>query len=302
MEKSVDRFGEGFVSSTHETMGDNFAHFFPDLPILQESVVMKKKLLVWMALVVAPISMVLAGAKSSTTDPALYNRRDSRWVLLYASTYKVGKRGRATLRFLKGRVSGSGGCNYYVARKSKVQKGFFLLKGITMTARACKFLHHESAYINLLSKANRYKLHGKMLSLFADQELLLKFRYRPPTPDAPLTKGTWILSSWIFQPGSSTLAMAMHSKDTHRFRLSLLRGSIKGETPCGTFEASYSMKGRQFRVGNILDNTGGCQGEAKKDLDRFFRMLPKIKTYQLRGKGLTLSINRNNALQFFHKL
>ncbi len=262
---------------------------------------MKKKLLVLMALVAAPISIVVTGAKSSTTDPALFNRRDSRWVLHYASTYKVGKRGRATLRFLKGRVAGNAGCNSYVARKSKAEKGFFILKGIMRTSRGCKFLNHESAYIKLLSKANRYKLHGKMLSLFADQELLLKFRYRPPTPDAPLTKGAWILSSWIFQPGSSTLAMAMHSKDTHRFRISLHQGSIKGETPCGTFEASYSMKGRQFRVDNIQDNTGGCQGEAKTDLDRFFRMLPKIKTYQLRGKGLTLSINKDNALQFFHK-
>ena len=81
-----------------------------------------------------------------------------------------------TLIFEDQKISGNAGCNRYFGNVAlNPATGGFSAGQIGSTKMACQNMDTETNFLNMLPKANRYRVSGNTLELFDNQLLLLKF-------------------------------------------------------------------------------------------------------------------------------
>lgn len=75
------------------------------------------------------------------------------------------------------KLSGNAGCNNYFGTVTiNSANGGFTSGNIGSTRKACAYMETENNFLNMLPKANRYRVSGNTLELFENQLLLLKFQ------------------------------------------------------------------------------------------------------------------------------
>lgn len=81
-----------------------------------------------------------------------------------------------TLVIGEGKITGSAGCNDYFSNvATNAQTGEFSAAAVSTTRKACRNMQGEQSFLQMLKKANRYKIENNILKLYQDKILLLKF-------------------------------------------------------------------------------------------------------------------------------
>lgn len=78
-----------------------------------------------------------------------------------------------------GKIVGNASCNNYNASAELSSGGNFSVQNIASTRMTCKNIDTEINFLNMLRKANRYKVTAKRLELYQNEILLLKFNRMP---------------------------------------------------------------------------------------------------------------------------
>lgn len=81
-----------------------------------------------------------------------------------------------TLLIGKGKITGNAGCNNYFSNViTNTQTGYFFAEAVSTTRKACRNMQGEQSFLQMLKKANRYKVENNILKLYQNKILLLKF-------------------------------------------------------------------------------------------------------------------------------
>ncbi len=82
-----------------------------------------------------------------------------------------------TIVFEDQKIRGNAGCNRYFGNVSlDPATGGFSAANLGATKMACQDMETETNFLNMLPKANKYRVSGNTLELFDNQLLLLKFQ------------------------------------------------------------------------------------------------------------------------------
>ncbi|EKB55838.1 META domain-containing protein [Bergeyella zoohelcum] len=77
------------------------------------------------------------------------------------------------------KMIGNASCNNFSAQIKMNPDGSFFAKNVISTRMTCKHIDTEVNFLNMLRKANRYKVTAKRLELYQNEILLLKFNRMP---------------------------------------------------------------------------------------------------------------------------
>lgn len=133
---------------------------------------MKNIILVISVILVLVSCGATSNSASSGSQPSLAN---TKWQLADNVKGKL-----PTLVLETDRVSGNAGCNnYFGALLLNANAASFSAKNLGSTKMACEDMATESNFLNLLPKANKYKVNDDTLELYENSLLLLKFNKIP---------------------------------------------------------------------------------------------------------------------------
>lgn len=125
-------------------------------------------------LVVTALFLVSCGSSKNTTkkNTEHVSLDNTSWQLAESVQGKI-----PTLVIVEGKITGNAGCNNYSSKDMVVNKetGEFSVGAVFTTRRACRNMQGEQSFLQMLKKANGYKIENNVLKLYQDKILLLKF-------------------------------------------------------------------------------------------------------------------------------
>ena len=129
-----------------------------------------KKFFVTSMIALAIVSCTSRLGNSSKLGKTQASITGTQWVLADDIT------NRPTLVIEQNRISGNAGCNNYFSEATiDTSAGNFSAKNIGSTRKMCNNMITETAYLEVLSKVNKYVVTESTLELYKDNLLLLKF-------------------------------------------------------------------------------------------------------------------------------
>lgn len=190
-----------------------------------------------------------------------------------------------TLRFEKGRVAGSDGCNRYAAPFSQRDRSLTVNPRMITTQMACapKLMDQAAAYRAALTGSRGYRLEGGRLRLIgADGTTLASF-----VPQSQSLAGSrWSVTG--FNNGRQAVTSPLTGT-----ALSLdfaAAGRLSGSAGCNRYTATAQLSGETIRIGPPAATRRLCSqppGVMEQE-QQFLRALPTAATARQEGTRLEL--------------
>lgn len=193
----------------------------------------------------------------------------------------------------QGKVSGSAGCNQYIASYEATPVGLSIgAPAPAPTKMNCNepagIMTQETVYLSAIQGAATYSLSGGTLTIKdSGGKALLTYSTVPPyqmTP-APLTGTMWYLNSYVDSKGKpwttgSANPISIQFADD---------GMVNGNAGCNSYSGSYTVTGNSITISGFATTLKIC-GDPVMDLERsYLGILPAMKVYKISGNELTLS-------------
>jgi heat shock protein HslJ len=187
-----------------------------------------------------------------------------------------------------GTISGSGGCNNYVA---SCQSGANTLSigALITTLKTCDspagIMNQEQIYLMNLQAAAKYMITGDILSISdANGKILLTFRKGRDAKDSlPFAGISWELTKYKSSTGS------MIGANTHTTVTALFgaAGNITGSAGCNSYAGSYTHRGQNgISVGPLATTLMYCGDPGVMDQETvYLANLQSAASYQVMTDG-----------------
>jgi heat shock protein HslJ len=203
------------------------------------------------------------------------------------------------VRFRRGEISGSAGCNHYFGRyNAGSDRRLTLGPKIGSTQMACPpaVAGQEERYFTLLSRVAAWQRQdGSLLLLDSGHQIIL--RYIPAKPTA-LEGSPWQASGINNGRGG-----VVSSKATHLATALFANGRISGNAGCNQFSASYEIEGNQITIGRAITTRKHCEepdGIMEQE-QQYLQALGRVRTYTMKPDGLELR-DENGSLQISYRV
>jgi heat shock protein HslJ len=135
---------------------------------------MSKKHTQWLPLFLVVLALSGCSAVIKGGDPL----NGTSWLLESLGDQMIQEERAPTLKFMDGRVTGSGGCNSYQGGYS-ISDGQIQFKELTMTLMACpdggEVMNLEQDYFNAIQVGESFELDGNRLSIYVSDGRILDF-------------------------------------------------------------------------------------------------------------------------------
>ncbi len=222
--------------------------------------------------------------------------KNTQWLLININGKELLRGTRITLRFSRGIMGGSAGCNSY-SSDYNMDESTIKIKELMRTSMGCEkpvgILQQESKYLKLLNSANGYKIEGEKLYLKKDEKKILVYQFIKPDKNVELENNKWKLITFILGE------MATSTAEDSNISISFIDGKVKGWTACNRFKGTYTINGSKMAIKNIKMQKKPCNNKhLKENEDNFIRILKGISTFQIKGKRLSLHSRTGDGLDF----
>ncbi len=192
-------------------------------------------------------------------------------------------------------ISAYGGCNGGFGKLS-LGNGKIKIRDIGVTSMACMekgILEQESNYYTFLGQVDSYNLDKDRLVL-TGKDVRLEFKKQELEKDVSFTNTKWNLNSYSSQGMVSSLM-----RDSEIY-LSFTEKEVTGFAGCSQFRAKVLIhKKETIFISNLEYREADCLDKAiKLQEDGFLIQFPKIKTYAIQGKQLTITTKEGENLYF----
>lgn len=205
----------------------------------------------------------------------------------------TGSKANIDLKFRTGGMSGNAGCNRmfgsFTARGSSIR-----FSGIGTTKMFCSrpagVMKQEAAFTRALGEATRYQIRGGTLRIYADRRQVLRFERvydtvvgDPVFPvNASLEDRKWVLDKEYSGISETSSAAPFINFDS-------TKSSAGGNTGCNVFGGSYSSRGENIRIFDVISTMRACIEDDRMTTERkFLDGLRKANRFVIRGEELTL--------------
>jgi heat shock protein HslJ len=223
-----------------------------------------------------------------------------RWNLTEISGQKV-ENSKAFLEIdeAKSRLTGNAGCNRMFG-EAKVSGKNIKFKKIGTTLMFCGengLMKLERDFTNALEKVTRFQKNGDILSLYAKNRLILKFKAAEKTSSEDNSSVKLEDRKWVLE---SIKNNALPKIETAPFiNFDQAKQSAGGNTGCNAFGGNYQAKGETIKFSGIISTMRACIEDARMTVEREFKnALEKTDRYQISGGKLKLYQGKNLLLTF----
>ena len=176
-----------------------------------------------------------------------------------------------------GTISGSAGCNSYVASFGQNLGVEATLNANQVCSKPAGIMEQESDYVNLLSHAYGYWVTGDQLIVNTGRGALTYRTSRPPESNdqAHLLVGqTWYL---VFYKNSYSIPGSEEP-----YTLFQADGAVTGYTGCNTFQGTYTTNIQEITIANLDSTEAACPNKALQGQeDAMLEILRSAKSYQV---------------------
>ncbi|MBS1794749.1 MAG: META domain-containing protein [Acidobacteria bacterium] len=197
-------------------------------------------------------------------------------------------------------LGGSGGCNQlYGTVQSRGKK--LKLAGLGSTKMFCTegdVMGTEMRLMNALAKVARYAIADGVLTLYAGNTAVLKFR--AAAPDKPETNQSGGLEDrkWILEKIAS-LPELPKVEPAPFIRFDKTKGSAGGDTSCNAFGGDYTTSGDRLKITGLISTMRACIEDERMNVEREFKSgLEKTDRYAIAGGKLMLYAGKTLLLVF----
>jgi heat shock protein HslJ len=186
-----------------------------------------------------------------------------------------------------GTVSGSAGCNNYVASYQAREKT--LVIGAPATTRMycdipAGIMNQETIYLTDLQGAAGYAVEDDLLTITdTTGKTLLTYRKGTAAAPAPLAGITWKLETYKGPGGSMTTALPA----TNVTALFGTEGKISGSAGCNSYSGGYTHSGQNgISIGPLATTLMFCGEPGVMDQETaYLANLQAAKSYEMTGDG-----------------
>ncbi|MDG6256004.1 MAG: META domain-containing protein [Methanomicrobiaceae archaeon] len=200
-----------------------------------------------------------------------------------------------------GRVGGSAGCNHYGADYT-VDEASLSIGLAVRTEMYCMnppgVMEQEGRYLSLLADAACWRMEDGLLIL-ADREGadLLIFEQVVRTPDLPLTKTQWTLTS-IGRSGDAVSSLIAGTAITATFSPD---GNVTGSAGCNRYGAAYRTGGTSISIDPPISTKIFCTGpEGVMEQEAvYLSLLGSAAGYRIDGDRLEILDDEGRAVLWF---
>lgn len=123
------------------------------------------------------ITLIFLGACSSVSSimsDSKVTLEKTEWIL---EDNNLNPANEITLGIEGGRIFGNASCNNYFGEVVvDINIGYFSVRNLGLTRKACHKMSAEHYFMSVLDKVNKYKINQGNLELYQDNVLLLKFK------------------------------------------------------------------------------------------------------------------------------
>jgi heat shock protein HslJ len=176
-----------------------------------------------------------------------------------------------------GTLSGSAGCNSYVATFGQDLGVQATLNAHQVCSQPAGIMEQEGAYINMLSRAFGYWQTGAQLIINTGQGVLT---YRSSEPSVSADQ-TYLLvgKTWYFVSYNSTYSLAGTQEPYTLFQTD---GTLTGYSGCNSFQGTYTTNIQAITISNLNSTLSACPSAALTAQEQaIFAILGSAKSYQV---------------------
>jgi heat shock protein HslJ len=235
---------------------------------------------------------------TTTTQPSIFGT----WSLV--STYSGGKAVSAlsgttiTASFADaGTVSGSAGCNNYVATCQVAGKNIAIgkpAKGATTCGSPTGVMDQETVYLSNLQSASTYAIESDALTLYDLKGNILVTYQKSGTIMSPLPISgiPWNLD-YYWQSSESNVPVLQNTEVTALFGAI---GTINGTAGCNSYNGGYTTSGTNgISIGPLATTLMYCGEPGVMDQETaYLTLLRTVSTYEVTGEGI-LNLKDSNG-------
>lgn len=162
------------------------------------------------------------------------------------------------------RFTGNTGCNT-MSGTITMGRSDITIRPAIITRRACKMMPGsvpEGTFIEALKEATRYSQRGSFLTLTNRRgRAVLKFQAVTNESSDELAGTKWSLESMSGQPRLKP------GKDVF-LQFDANKGSAGGNTGCNSFGGSYTTRGRNISITEVISTMRACMEDRKMEVER----------------------------------
>jgi heat shock protein HslJ len=229
-------------------------------------------------------ALVFEGTQlEEATRPPLNDLNGMTWYLWFIDSAPVMAGTSISAQFAinsdgaSGTISGSAGCNSYVASFGQNLGVEATLNANQVCSEPAGIMEQESDYVDRLSRAYGYWVSGDQLIVNTGRGALT-YRISPPPESNDqahlLVEQTWYLISYnntYSIPGSE-----------EPYALFQANGSLTGYTGCNTFEGTYTTNIQEITITNLDSAEAACPNKTLQNQEETMKeILRSAKSYQV---------------------
>jgi heat shock protein HslJ len=176
-----------------------------------------------------------------------------------------------------GTISGSAGCNSYVATFGNNLGVQATLNANQVCSQPAGIMDQEGAYINMLSRAFGYWQTGDQLIINTGQGVLT-YRTTEPATNADQTH-LLVGKTWYFVSYNNTYSLAGTQEPYTLFQSD---GTLTGYSGCNSFQGTYSTNIQAITVSDLSSTQAACPNSALTAQEQaIYAILNSAKSYQV---------------------
>lgn len=251
-------------------------------------------------LVIISATLILFGlsAFGQTGDFA-----SKQWKLTHLNGIAVGEtKARIEIDPAAGRFNGNAGCNsmFGLVKVSGKDISFSRVATTRMVCANTGVIKLESDFTKALGQAMRYKVSGSVLSIYAGNRRIMKFKaaakvsenLAPAGTDARLEAKKWVLEAIGREKVGPIGNHAFIVFDAEK-------GSAGGDTSCNVYGGEYTMKGSSLSIKQLISTMRACVEDGRMQIERsFLDGLGSTDRFEIKGGKLYLYRGDETLLVF----
>jgi heat shock protein HslJ len=198
-----------------------------------------------------------------------------------------------------GTVSGSAGCNNYVATCQVTGKNIAVgkpAKGTTNCGNPAGVMDQETMYLSNLQSASNYAINGDALTLYDLKGNILITYQKSSTivTSLPISGITWNLDRYLQSPGSEK--PVIQNTEVTAFFGPI--GTVNGTAGCNSYSGAYTTSGTNGISFSPLATTLMYCGEpgVMDQETTYLTLLGTVSSYEVTGDGI-LHLKDSNGTQ-----
>jgi heat shock protein HslJ len=242
-------------------------------------------------------SLVFEGTQlESAARPPLQDLNGSSWYLWYINNTPIVTGSSISGQFVinadgvSGTLSGSAGCNNYVASFGQDMGVQASLSGRQVCTKPAGVMNQEGNYINSLSRAFGYWQTGSQLIINSGLGVLTYQNTPPPqsSDQTHLLAGpTWYLVSY-----QSSYSEAGSQEP---FTLFNPNGSLNGYTGCNSFQGTYVTSPQHITISNLSSTKAACPSSSLQAQEQaMLGILGTARDYQVNNTVMQIVGNQGS--------